>query len=623
LLGDASHPVFWPRTLDGSTMLRLAFVAVLVLGCEEAAPPEATTAAPGVDARTPGGGFVPAKDVSVFDPAADAGVVELPAPPSAPEHCALRPSDPGPALIRRLNRREYDNTIRDLVGADLAPAESFLPDEEFLGFDNQAASLQISPLRAEQYMTAAELVADHVAAHRLELLDCDPAVTGEVACVRAFIEGFGLRAWRRPLETDEIDALAGLYEVAAALDPPQFDATLKLVVQALLESPNFLFRIEVGEPFESLRIGEPAGLDPTRIRLSDWEIASRLSYLLWQTMPDAVLFEAAARGELATRASVQAQARRMLAHERARPAMLAFFDQWLRYAETLKIDRDPQYYPDFRPEHRDLLVTESRTFISNLVFGADRDLRALFSASYTFMDETLARFYGVPGVEGPGFRRVELDPAQRAGILTQGAVMAATAKPNMTSPVLRGQYVRERVLCTPLPPPPPNIPIVPPSPDPNSSTREKFEEHGRNPACAGCHQLMDPIGFGFENFDAVGRWRTEENGHPIDSSCQLAATQDADGAFANGTELARRLAESEQVQRCVVTQFFRFAQGRGETLADLCTLDGLFDDYVSSGFDFLVMVEQLVASDAFRFRRRPPAQADDADTATDAGEAAR
>jgi hypothetical protein len=622
--GSATRPVSCPRALGGSTRVRLAFVASVVFACEEAAPPESTGASPAADARTPGGGFVPAKDASVFDPTADAGLVELPAPPSAPENCALRPSDPGPALIRRLNRREYDNTIRDLVGTDLAPAESFLPDEEFLGFDNQAASLQISPLHAEQYMTAAELVADHVAAHRGELLECDPALVGEVACVRAFIEGFGLRAWRRPLEAAEVDALAGLYDAAAALDPPQFDTALKLVVQALLESPNFLFRIEVGELFESVRLGEPGGLDPTRVRLSDWEIASRLSYLLWQTMPDAELFEAAARGELATRAQVQAQARRMLAHERARPAMLAFFDQWLRYAETLKIDRDPLYYPDFRPEYRDLLVTESRTFISNLVFGAERDLRQLFSASYTFMDETLARFYGVAGVEGPGFRRVELDPAQRAGILTHGAVMAATAKPNMTSPVFRGQYVRERVLCTPLPPPPPNIPVVPPSPDPNSSTREKFEEHDRNPACAGCHQLMDPIGYGFENFDAVGLWRTEENGHPIDSSCQLAATQDADGSFANGAEMARRLAESEQVQRCVVTQFYRFAQGRGETLADLCTLDGLYDAYAASGFDFLVMVEHLVASDAFRFRRRPPASgADESETDADAQESAR
>jgi hypothetical protein len=592
----------------------VGFATVALVACEEAAPPEPAAAAPSADARTPGGGFVPAKDVAFFDPAADAGVVHLPAPPSAPENCALQPSDPGPALIRRLNRREYDQTIRDLVGADLAPAESFLPDEEFLGFDNQAASLQISPLHAEQYMTAAELVADHVAAHRAELLDCDPVTVGEVACLRVFIEGFGLRAWRRPLEPAEIDALAGLYDIAAELDPPRFDTALKLVVQALLESPNFLFRIESGEPFESVRLpdpdapGGPAGLDPTRVRLSDWEVASRLSYLLWQTMPDAELFEAAARGELSTREQVRAQARRLLAHDRARPAMLSFFDQWLRYAETLKIDRDPLYYPDFRPEYRDLLVTESRTFISNLVFGAERDLRQLFAAPYSFMDETLARFYGVPGVTGPGFRRVELDPAQRAGILTQGAVMAATAKPNMTSPVFRGQYVRERVLCTPLPPPPPNIPVVPPSPDPNSSTREKFEEHGRNPACAGCHQLMDPIGYGFENFDAVGRWRTEENGHPIDSSCALAATQDADGTFANGAEMARRLAESEQVQRCVVTQFYRFAQGRGETLADLCTLDGLYRAYAASGYDFLAMVETLVVSDAFRFRRRPPAE---------------
>lgn len=587
-----------------STSLLLA-LSLAAVACEESGPQRGGPAASEAPPAGGSGGFVPGKDAESFDPTQDAGVVHLPPAPGPATGCLLDEQDPGPALIRRLNRREYDNTVQDLVGEDLGLATSFLPDEEFLGFDNQAASLQISPLHAEQYMTAAEAIAERVAARQAEFLPCDPALVGEPACLAAFAESFGLRAWRRPLDPEEVAVLASLYDAAELLDPPRFETALKLVVQALLESPSFLFRIEVGEPFESFRIGAPPGEDPTRLKLTNWEIASRLSYLLWQSMPDTALFEAAARGELSTREQVGAQARRMLAEPKARPALMAFFDQWLRYAETEKITRDPAYFPDFRPETRDLLVEESRTFINDLLWGESNDLQALFDAPYTFMNAELAAHYGQAGVEGEAFQKVALDPDRRAGILTQGAVMAATAKPNMTSPVFRGQYVRERVLCTPLPPPPPNIPVVPPSPDPNSSTREKFEEHDRNPACAGCHKLMDPIGYGFENFDAVGRWRTEENGHAIDPSCELTATRDADGQFPNAASMARALAQSEQVHRCVVTQFYRFAHGRGETLADLCSVDQLFEVYQRGRRDFVDLVAFLTTTDSFRYRRRP------------------
>ena len=592
------RPLQSPRRLG----LWLAMGVSALVGCEESAPPAVSPPAP-ADAG-PGSGHVPALDAATINPDLDAAVVVLPPVPAPMSACELDNHDPGPALIRRLNRKEYDNTVRDLLGEDLRPSNGFLPDEEFLGFDNQASSLQISPLHAEQYMAAAELMSDRVLARRADFVHCDPAQLGDAACLRQFIADFGLRAWRRPLETDEIDGLAGLYDVAAQLDPPQFDSALRLAVQAMLQSPNFLFRIEVGSPVVTQRLGHPAGVDPMLLKLNGYEIAARLSYLLWQSMPDAILLDAAANGGLETADQVRAQAHRMLADAKAHGAMLDFFDQWLRYAKTADIERDPTYYPDFVPEDRDLLVTESRTFVEDLLWGEHRDLKTLFNADYTFMNGPLAEFYGVPGVTGDTFQRVPLDTTRRAGILTQGAVMAATAKPNMTSPVFRGAYVRERILCTPLPPPPPNIPVVPPSPDPNSSTRQKFEEHDRNPACAGCHKLMDPIGYGFENFDAVGRWRTEETGHPIDPSCELTSTRDTDGTFANAAEMVRQLAESEQVQRCVVTQFFRFAQGRGETNEDLCGLERLYQGYKAGGRDFLSLVEQLTTTESFRYRRR-------------------
>lgn len=537
--------------------------------------------------------------------------VELPRPPQAAEHCddrGLEAPDPGPALIRRLTRTEYDNTVRDLLGDATGPARAFLPDEESIGFRNQAESLQISALHVEQYMQAAEALAENAMLRIEALLPCAPAAVGEIECLRSFVERFGRRAWRRPLEVDEVDRLVTLYDAASEMEPPRFERAVRLVIQALLQSPNFLFRIEVGEPFTVLEPGRAAREDTERLKLTDFEVASRLSYLLWQSMPDEALLSAAEQGRLGTREEVAAQARRLMADQRARPALLDFFNQWLRVDEVLEIDRDPEWYPDFDPAIRPLLAEETHTFLEALLWGDDRDLKALFAAEHTWLNEALARFYGIEGVEGEQMRRVAVDPSQRTGVLTQGAIMAVTSKSNMTSPIFRGQYVRERVLCTPLPPPPPNIPIVPPDPDPNSSTREKFSQHSADPACASCHSLIDPIGFGFENFDALGRWRTEENGHPVDASGALTATLDADGAFVGAAQLSRKLAESEQVQRCVVTQVFRFAHGRGETTEDLCGIDSLYAAYEQGGRDFLSLVEHLTTTDAFRFRRRPPVE---------------
>ena len=589
-----------------SSALRIACGALLAVGC--ASPPGAAV----LEGDAPPGDAAPAPVTTPPNvPSAPATAASLPPPPQAQDHCDpldLAPRDPGPALIRRLTRTEYNNTVRDLLGDASAPADAFLPDEEFMGFRNQASSLQVSALHVEQYMQASEALAATAVARLGTLLPCDPDEAGEAACLRTFIESFGLRAWRRPLEAAEVDRLASLYDAAATMEPPRFERAFQLIVQALLQSPNFLFRIEVGEPYVTQAVGAPAREDATRLKLTDYEVASRLSYLIWQSMPDGALLSAAEQGRLGTREEVAAQARRMMDDPRARPALIDFFNQWLRVDEVLGIERDPQWYPDFDPAVRPLLAEETHAFVEDLLWGSDRDLKALFAADHTWLNESLARVYGVEGVEGEAFRRVAVNPSQRAGVLTQGAIMAVTAKPNMTSPVFRGAYVRERVLCTPLPPPPPNLPIVPPDPDPNSSTRQKFEQHSADPACAGCHSLIDPVGFGFENFDAVGRWRTEENGHPVDSSGALSATLDADGPFDGAAALSRQLAESEQVQRCVVTQAFRFAHGRSEVPEDLCGIDSLYAAYERGGRDFLSFIEHLTTSDAFRFRRRPAAE---------------
>ncbi len=587
--------------------LRVALAAALVSACGSASEDEPGSS-PDAQAADQTPASTPPADASVPKPMArpDTGPPSLPPhPQSSPVACDFQNADPGPALIRRLTRREYNNTIRDLLGDVSAPANGFTPDEEFMGFNNQAASLGMTPLHAEQYMQASERLSETAVTRLESLLPCQPAVVGEAACLRAFVISFGRRAFRRPLLDEEVDGLMTLYDAALDMDPPRFERAFRLVIQALLQSPNFLFRIEVGEVFDVIDVEDGRHEDKDRLRLTDYEMASRLSYLLWQSMPDSDLFDAAERGELTTAEQVKAQARRLLAEDRARHTLLDFFDQWLRIGEVYTLSRDASAYPDFNEGLRPLFAAESHAFIEDLLWGPVRDLTRLFDADYTFMNETIARYFGVPGVVGSQMRKVPLDPTQRAGILTHASIMAVTAKPNRTSPVNRGVYVRDHILCTPLPPPPPDLPIVPPSPDPTRSTRQQFEEHSANPVCAGCHVLIDPIGFGFENLDADGRWRTTENGHVVDASGEMTATLDADGPFVGAAALSRQLANSEQVHRCAVTQYFRFAQGRGETRADLCSLDQLYLAYEDGGRDLVSMVEQLTSTNLFRFRRRP------------------
>ncbi len=557
-----------------------------LMGCEEGPPPANMAPAPPVV----GGTTAPPPDVT--EPP------EVVTPPPPPPECpADAPLDPGPTLVRRLNRTEYDHTVRDLLGEDLGLAlGAFTPEEEMLGFDNNARALQVTPVHAEQFMTGAEAVAGHVAADFAAFLPCDPAEIGEDACAAAFIHTFGRRAWRRPLTAAEQARLMALYAEGEALEGPAFETGLSLVVQALLQSPHFLYRVEVGTPVEG---------DATLRALTADELASRLSYLLWASMPDAALFDAADRGELSTPEGIAAQSARLLADPRARDGLWRFFVQWLAIEDVPSLVRDARYYPDVTPEQLAALVGETRAFVEFVVFEA-RDMRALFDAPYSFRNAALASLYGedVGAGLGDALVKVPVDPQVRRGVLTHGSILAATAKPNMTSPVHRGKFIREHIFCETLPPPPAGVPIVAPDPDPALTTRERWAIHSSEPSCRGCHQLIDPPGFLFEGYDAVGKARSVENGHPIDATGRLIGTGELDGDYADGVALARALATSETAHRCLTTQFFRYAFGRGETSVDACTLDDLYTGYAEAGaYDFNALVGALTAHPAFRHRR--------------------
>jgi hypothetical protein len=497
--------------------------------------------------------------------------------------------DPGPAPLRRLTRAEFDNTVRDLIGEDRRLAQGFPPEELRGGFDNNAEVRSVSDLLAEGYSAAAEQVGKAVTGQLAALLPCDPPRDGEAACLDRFLDGFGKRVWRRPLLPAERDDLK---KVFAAGRMTTFAEGIDAVVQVMVLSPQFLYRLERGVPVPGTGYA----------RLTPWEMASRLSYLLWGTMPDAALMAAAEAGKLATRDEVMAQARRLVEDPRATAMVTNFGEQWLQLRDLADADKDPVAFPRYKDELRDLWKQETDAFLA-AVWKGDARLDTLLSAPWSMMNGALAAFYGVSGPSGDAFTRVMLDPAQRAGVLTQGALMAAKSGPDQTSPVQRGVFVREQMLCQPLPPPPPEVNAMPPMLDPKGmlTTKERFAAHRKDPSCASCHDLIDNIGFGFENYDPLGLYRTTENGKPIDASGKFQGT-DVDGPFRGAVEMAGKLVASKDVERCMATHWFDFSFGRPRTDQDACTEQTLGGVFASSGGDFRQLLLAITQSDAFFFK---------------------
>jgi hypothetical protein len=504
--------------------------------------------------------------------------------------------EPGDAPIRRMTRAEYNNTVRDLLGDDSRPASSFVPEEEALGFNNQATSLGVTQLLAEQMMNAAEAISAKAVSDLSALMPyCDPATAGEDACATMFIDRFGKRAFRRPVTPDEAARFFQLFAWGRATY--DFASGLGLVIQAMLQSPHFLYRVEMGMP-------DPVEADV--VPLGPYEIASRLSYLLWNSMPDDDLFAAADAGELVTKDQIAAQARRMLEHPRARQAVANFHSQWLKLTHIETVAKAQATYPLYHDGLRSLWKQETEAFLEHVVFDGEGDVATLLSAPYSMMNAELAAFYGVANPpSGEAFERVDLDPNERAGLLTQASLLAVNAKPNQSSPVHRGKFVREMLLCQLLPPPPNNVEIKPPEVKPGVTTRERFKEHSANPECASCHVLMDPIGFGFENYDGIGLWRDKDQGLPVDAGGALFATKDIDGTFNGAVELAKRLAESAEVRQCVATQWFRFGYGRAEGKTDACAMAEIQGAFAASGDNIKELLVGLTQTEAFLYRHKP------------------
>jgi hypothetical protein len=504
-------------------------------------------------------------------------------------------------VVRRLTHSQYNKTVRDLLGDHSQPARRFPPEDYVDGFKNMREHQGMPPLLVEAYTTAAEKLAFN--SFRVGdingLIPCNPSSAKDRECRDRVIRQFGLRAFRRPLRDSEFDRYAAAFtaHLVKTGSTANFLDGARAVVEAMLQSPKFLFHAEAG----------PDG------RSVDYAIASRLSYVLWDTMPDKSLLDAAARGELRSPEAREKAARRMIEHPQAREALDEFFSQWLRFDQVLNASKEQRRYPEFSPELAAAMVEETRLLLRHLVWN-DGNFMELFTAEYGFLSPDLAALYKLPAPQAQ-FQRTQFpDGAHRAGLLGHGSFLAAAAGPVETSPTHRGIFVREQLLCQHVPPPPAAVNTTLPEPQQTNplTRRQRLSEHVENPACASCHKLMDPIGFGLESFDAIGRWREKEtifftpvNARGVTTKVDLVLETTGEiaglpnSAFSDAKQLGRILAASPVCQECIVRQIFRYAHGRPETASDQPTIRELFATFRDSGFRFKELLVALVKSPEF------------------------
>jgi hypothetical protein len=639
--------------------------------------------------------------------------------------------DPGRVTIRRLNRAEYNNTIRDLVGVEFRPADDFPVDDVGYGFDNIGDVLSMPPILLEKYLSAAEKIlsaaivetgpvldgpkkrieaeklpttadgskpygnyafalnkegeiytTNHIDAageyiirtrafgqqagpeapklelrldgkaikvfdvhavegksqnydfklkiepgdHRLAgayinnyvrpdgdrnlIIDYfevigpvsiqpypephrriffrDAAPADKDAYAREIISRFAKRAFRRPVAKDEVDRLTTLYAMARK-DGDSFERSVKVALSAVLISPHFLFRGEIQpEP------DNPRAIHP----INEFALASRLSYFIWSTMPDDRLSELAEKKTL--RKNLDSEIARMLKDPRSRALVDNFANQWLQIRNLASMTPDPKLYPGWDNELRDSMRTETEMFFENLM-RENHSVLELIDANYSFLNERLAKHYGVDGVSGKEFQKVIFKDNKRGGILTQGSILTITSNPTRTSPVKRGKWILENIVGAPPPPPPPNVPELEEAKEAKGSLRERMEKHRENAMCASCHARMDPIGFGFENYDGVGKWRDKDGEHPVDAAGKLLSGED----FRDAGELKKILADKKRDEflQCLASKMLTFALGRGMEYYDRTSLDGIVKRMSKNQYRFSALVEGVVNSPAFQLRR--------------------
>ncbi|MDX2019790.1 MAG: DUF1592 domain-containing protein [Deltaproteobacteria bacterium] len=529
-----------------------------------AASPEDGDASDGGEGGTPSGGAtqIPPAPEPRF---ANATLVNVDrGAPCAPQ--GLKPTS-----SRRLSHSEYVQTLQDLFPGRSLPPVSFSSDQAFFGFDN--INLFLSTTTVAQYAEAAFAVAKAVTDGNLQgLVGCDPA---QAACAATFVKGFGARAYRRPLLTQEVDKLVAFFDKQRSAISPR--AAVELTIAAMLQSPQFLLRLETTGVGDS----KPA-------RVKSYEMATRLSYMVWGSMPDPEL-TAAANGQLDTDAGVRSQLERMLKKDNAEPAarsMSEFVVKWLHLdkVQNESLEKDPALFPDWSPTVAAKVVDESRRFVAT-VFQSNGSFVDLLTSRKASVASGVAEILGQTNTSA-AWKEIELPAAERAGILTRPAFLAGVAKQSYGSPPLRGVEIMQQVLCIKPLPPPDNLDLTvreEAKPGEVLSNRDRFEEKTKQSACIGCHTQIDGFGMPFESYDAIGRFRKMDGGKPVNASGQILGADEAtDGDVADALALSQRLSQSEQAKFCFAVNWNRRSSGAVEGPDQWCQLDAIYDSFETS-----------------------------------------
>jgi len=509
----------------------------------------------------------------------------------------LSPKDPGPFVLRRLTKTEYGNTLHDLFGVDPALARG-LPDEVFgEGYLNT-----LSPLQSEQYLGIANEVVDRIVAPagapptpaQRRLFGEPPAPGADArAAARTVARSLARDAYRRPPTDAELDVLVGVFDLGRD-NHLAYPAALGLMLKAVLVSPQFLFITPATEPAAGRTI----------VPLDAYQLASRLSYLLWATLPDAELAGLADRGTLHEPAILQAQVRRLLQDPRSRALFDGFGAQWLGVGELAGKTFDPVKFPQMTGELRSAMYDEARLFFDSIV-RENQSVVGFVASDYTFLNEPLAKIYGLEKtVTGPAMRRVQLTDANRGGILGMPGILATTSFPHRTSAVKRGVWVLEQVLGEHVPPAPPNVPALEKQDNAqvaNLTLRQRTELHRTDSVCTNCHQILDPIGFGLENFDAIGRWRDQDDtGGAIDAAGELPGGK----RFSSPKELKVIIAaRQEELARNLTVKLLAYALCRQLEGYDEIVVDRLMETIAKDGYRLQSLITAIVTSYPFTQRR--------------------
>lgn len=499
---------------------------------------------------------------------------------------------PGPVAMRRLTRVQYDNSIVDLFGPDIVIPTISEPDTIKGGFLSVGASTSsytargVESLENASYGIAKQIIENE--SIRSTILPCTPVDHTDADCATEFVAELGERVWRRPLTQEEINSYSNIVLEAAGVYT-DFHKGVEFAIAGLLQSPNFLYRIELGED-------DPD--NPGQRRFTDTELASRLSFFLWNSIPDQELLEAAKSGSLSTREGLFTQAKRMLDSPKAKDGVANYFNEYLRLYKLKDMTKDPTLFEHYSHQLSEDAATETLKFLENIVFEEESDIRESLTAKSSFVNHRLAAIYDIPySGTTEEFQYVEHPESRhRPGLLGQVSFLAQHGHSVSTSATLRGSAVRSILLCYEIPPPPVDVDTsIPEASGTTLTLRDRVAEHLENPSCAGCHMLMDPIGLGLENFDSIGRWREKDNGVTID------ATGDLDGVhFTNPTELAKLISENERFTWCMTRGLGRYATGREESRDEEAHVEVLNERLIHHEYEIKPLLLEVIMSPLFR-----------------------